>query len=228
MSSPNAARERETAILALVPMAERIARARGRKALASFERLQDMKSDAILGAINAVDSYDPSLGVPIEAHAQLVIHRAISAGQKKRSRQLTGLIKPEFIGEGAAHEIISAFVDPVPSYLRSGQPVIVESLNARHNGNQPPLEDSLASNGPMPEDLVAERDMHDALERAVVSLPPADRRVIEMRFYRRDGSNAAVAEALGVSHQRASEIAKRAFKRLRVMIGPRISREDVK
>lgn len=219
-----AGERRQAAILTLTPMAERIAIAIGRRIGASPDRLLELRADALLGCVLAVDSFNPTCGTPLDAYAQLIIRRTVMREVKKQRTQrvpvdATPLPPIDVDGNDDCIE------PPVPLPTDRGfRPRLVpldrpESTEAALHFRR---RDDAAED---PADHAAAADLNDALERAVVQLPAADRRVIEMQFYRSDARD--TAQQLGVSRQRISQIQKRAISRLRSILGPRIHAEDV-
>jgi RNA polymerase sigma factor (sigma-70 family) len=220
-----AGENRQAAILSLTPMAERIARAIGRRIGASPDRFHELHADALLGCVIAIDSFDPACGAPLEAYAQLIIRRTVMAEVKKRRVQRVPVdATPIVIDDDRDEEMPSEPPVPLTSRDRGFRPRLV-SLDRAENPEVPSLADTLESAGTDPAERVATEDLKEALEHAVIQLPESDRRVIEMQFYRSEARDTAAQ--LGVSHQRVSHIQKRAIKRLRTLLGPRIHPEDV-
>jgi RNA polymerase sigma factor (sigma-70 family) len=220
-----AGESRQAAILTLAPMAERIARAIGRRIGASPDRFHELRGDALLGCVIAIDSFDPACGAPVEAFAQLIIRRTVMAEVKKRRvPRIPVDATPIDVDEHRDEEMPSEPPTPLKSQDRGFRPRLI-SLDRAENPDIPSLAETLESAGNDPAERVASEDLKETLERAVIELPESDRRIIEMQFYRSDARDTAAQ--LGVSHQRVSHIQKRAIKRLRTIIGPRIHAEDV-
>lgn len=220
-----AGESRQAAILTLTPMAERIAHAIGRRIGASPDRRHELRGDALLGCVIAIDSFNPTCGTPLEAYAQLIIRRTVMAEVKKRRVPRVPVdATPIDVDDHPGEDMPSEPPAPLRSIDRGFHPRLI-SLDRQENPDAPPLADTLESTGADPAERVATEDLKEALERAVVQLPESDRRVIEMQFYRSDARDTAAQ--LGVSHQRVSHIQKRAIKRLRTLLGPRIHAEDI-
>jgi RNA polymerase sigma factor (sigma-70 family) len=173
----------------------------------------------------AIDSFDPACGTPLEVYAQLIIRRTVMAEVKKRRVPRVPVdATPIDVDKLCDGEPPSEPPSPVTNYDRGFRPRLV-SFDRTGNSEVPSLADTLEGTGTDPAERVATEDLKEALERAVIQLPESDRRVIEMQFYRSDARDTAAQ--LGVSHQRVSHIQKRAIKRLRTLLGPRIHPEDI-
>ncbi len=95
---------------------------------------------------------------------------------------------------------------------------IDEPLNTDWDGNELLLSDVLGSEEESVADELAEADERRALHRAIASLEPRERLIIEMRFGlygRRERTQKEVADRLGISQSYISRLEKRILGKLR-------------
>ncbi len=75
----------------------------------------------------------------------------------------------------------------------------------------------LAQEGASPLDDVLERREHDALHAAVLQLPEREREIVQMRYFQGMPSK-AIAQAMGLSEARISQLHARATNRLKELL----------
>lgn len=87
----------------------------------------------------------------------------------------------------------------------------------------------LVEEGASPLDEILERREHDALHAAVAELPEREREIVQMRYFQGLPSK-AIAQAMGLSEARISQLHARATSRLKELLGRdlRESAPDVK
>ena len=76
----------------------------------------------------------------------------------------------------------------------------------------------LAEDCASPLETVLERSEHDALHAAVSQLPERERDIVRMRYFQGMPSK-AIAEAMGLSEARISQLHARATARLKELLG---------
>jgi RNA polymerase sigma factor (sigma-70 family) len=185
---------RDAAIVSLLPKARAIAARSARTIGASMERFEDLNAAAMAGAIKAVDTFDSTRDVPLEAFAEIVIRRAV---KREMRRSL-----PSTQQDGEVPRVIPIRREPMLS---------LDDL-ANRDGLQ------LASHEPEPEDAVTTRARNDELHRALIALPRREREALEVRFFGKGGPN-----LMGVTSQRVGQLTQRALRRLRATLGPRLT-----
>ncbi|MDQ6650598.1 MAG: sigma-70 family RNA polymerase sigma factor [Actinomycetota bacterium] len=194
---------RRSRIESLLPHARRIARREARRTRQDFD---DVFSDACLGAIAAVDSFDGKHGRTLSQYAERRIRGAILDGLRRRdwaSRALRGRLKT---GQSAARS-----------------PLSLDALAAELDGSRPDgsagglaLADIVADPR---DDFALVDDRYEAVhlrrwvQGATATLPPREALVIRQhlggRTMRQIGAELAVTEA------RVSQLRKRAIALLR-------------
>jgi RNA polymerase sigma factor (sigma-70 family) len=197
--------------------------------------LADLIQDGNLGLIKAVDRFDPDLECRFSTYATWWIRQALSRAldsngaamrmpsrARSKVRQLRAaqadvcqVLGRTPTGAELAREV-GIDTQAAAAILAADQPTIPLSTPA--GDGELELGDLLRSSDEPP-DLVATAHVFDDQLRALVGqLPPAERKVLTMR-YGLDGSPPSslsqTAERLGVSRQSARQIEARALRRLR-------------
>jgi RNA polymerase sigma factor for flagellar operon FliA len=218
--------EREAAIDALFPLVRRIAR-RVSRVVTSVD-VDDLVGDGCLGAVRAVDTFDPERGVLLETYARRLILGSM----------LNGLRRIDPISERVRRRIRLAERDryrlaqdlgrlPSRNEMERDDPRLREARVAVHR--MTPLSSDVPAterNGVTLLDWSGEpgRLALLSLERAELAeavrrLPPRQREVVGLHYYG-ELSLHAVGRRLRISAQRACQLHASALARLRATVVP--------
>ncbi len=217
---------RDEAILSVLPIARDLARRLSRSWSPDFP---DIYSDGCLGAIRAVDSYDPSKGA-FTAYAFFIIRGAIFNGIRARDpvservrrslRQARG-VRDRFRQEHGVEPSDAAVATLVPAYRRSQRSAamwMVSSLEtAFPYAGEPPGVGSAAT--------TVDRLLTSIAARRAVDTLPDRLRSIVIEHYVNDVPLRSIAERLRVTPQRVSQLHIAALSMLRnaIMRDPDLS-----
>lgn len=209
--------------LALVGHAVRSAMAR----VPGHVRRDDLASAGMLALVVAARRYDTSQGVPFTAYAATRIRGAIidelrgmdwaSRSVRRRAREveeLRGRLAGELGRPVADAEIAQALgitTDELSSHQADLARAMVASLSEMQAGG---MDDLLPPGGHTPLDIVEHRERLAYLEDAVVKLPKRLRVVVE-DYFLNDRPMTEIAEELGVTQSRVSQMRAEALVLLR-------------
>jgi RNA polymerase sigma-B factor len=224
VSAPADDEARDTIITEHLGMARQLAR----RHYSVFEPLEDLEQVAAIGLVKAVDDYDQRRGVPFRAYAAAKIKGELW----RYLRDGPGLVRiPRAIQElqgrlRRASEKLSTEGDAEPDSRTLADDVgieedkVIEAMcadglryprslnNARGRGA--PAEETVGHDD---EDIEA-LEVRESLRSLVNSLPPRERRVIELHVLL-DLNQRQVAEIVGVSQMHVSRLCRSALHRLR-------------
>lgn len=194
----------------------------------------DIISYGTIGLIQAVDRFDPSVGVKFETYAIQRIRgsildairslRQMSRDATRRARELEHAYDAliQALGrmpdnqEVAAH--LGVTLDEFQSLLAEASLMLVSldtPLGEAVDGERPSLIDQLADEGARDVPAEVERQqLYRALVRAIQDLPERDRLVINLYYYE-DLTLKEISQVLGVSTSRVSQLHAAAVFKLR-------------
>lgn len=215
--------EREDAIRSLFPLVRRIAE-RMRRMIPTADR-DDLTGDGCIGAIKAVDTYDPDRGVPLDHYAGRVIAGAM----------LNGLRMMDRVPERVRREMRAADRErytfavcngrmPTQTEMLERRPALrrAETVAARLTplsyDNPLPLGERFHvdwSGDPL-RILAAQSDGH-AVRNALTRLPERQRLILTLHYVQQR-SLRSIGEAMRISPQRVSQLHRSGIKRLREVI----------
>ncbi|MBS42946.1 MAG: FliA/WhiG family RNA polymerase sigma factor [Nocardioides sp.] len=189
----------------------------------------DLQSAGLTALVKASRSFDPERGVPFPRYAASRVRGAVvdelrqidwaSRSVRRRSRDLeaarTQLANalgrpPENHEVAAALGWSTADVDASDSDVARANLV---ALNASPDG-ETTLADVLVSSAPLPSDVVEHRERLQYLVAAIAELPERQRVVVE-EYFLAERPMAEIAERLGVTESRVSQIRAEALVLLR-------------
>lgn len=183
--------------------------------------LDELIGDGALGLIRAVDTYDPSRGATLERYVRRVVIGAMLNGLRKRdpvSERARRTIR-EVESERFAHAQKYGELPSIGEMERKRAAFARANLAVLRytplslDGPLPPGT-RFADVGVDPADAVVERSEREEVANAVASLPPRERKVIELHYQHAQPLR-CIARTLSVSAQRASQLHLTALGRLR-------------
>jgi len=205
--------------------------------------LNDLINDGVVGLIDAIEKYDDQRGVKFETYAITRIHGAIidalraldwvPRAVRQKARELERVqheIEAETGRQATDDEIAQRLgvsrreLETLQQKVRSTSLLSLEEHLPSERGNEVPLLDTLAGDdGDLGAD-VEQREVREALVRAVESLSRQERTVIKLYYF--EGQTLKDIKAvLGVSESRVSQIHAQAVIHLRQKL--RVLRADL-
>lgn len=192
----------------------------------------DLYSYGIFGLIEAVDRYDPELGIPFPAYATRRIKGAVIDGIRKEDWIPVSVRKKAKLIEEAYHKVeaktgrnatdfeIAAELDipttELSKWLNSISFITMISLEEpldNNEGNQ--IKDLIPDHcSPNPAKISEDNDTKRLLAKAVKELPEKEKLVISF-FYYHDLANKEIAHVMELSESRISQLHAKAIFRLR-------------
>ncbi len=181
--------------------------------------VEELISDGCVGLIRAVDLFDPTRGVVIEAYARRLIIGAIFNGLRKRD-PLTSRVRRALRETEEERYRIAADRGTMPTMVEMEQrdkklsAVRTKAMQRSVVSLDAPLPSGVtigASNEKDPETIAVERTLITAALTAINTLPARQREVM-MLYYMGQVPLPAIAQKLGVTRQRASQIHREALK----------------
>jgi RNA polymerase sigma factor for flagellar operon FliA len=167
---------------------------------------QDLHSAALLGLVNAARVYDPTLGVPFDAFARSRMRWAVldelraqdplSRAERRRASAV------QVAADGSQDRRTAIAFRRPPETARRGA------------GGDSDVADAVDPGAISPETHAVERDLVESVRGALVMLPPRCRSVVVAHFI--DGRDMrSIADELGVSPSRVSQLCTEGVRRLR-------------
>lgn len=210
--------------------------------LGSGETLEDLVQVGNIGLINALDRYDPGKDVKFSTYALPTIVGEI----KRHFRDKTWQVKvPRWLQELSissrkAQQALTVrlgrppTVKEIAAEVGASEERTVEALEITHVTNTVSLDTRLdASSGAESATLMdiigrvdsglTDIDMYSDLRRAITTLDPRERQVIELRFFD-DQSQAKIARDMNISQMHVSRLQQRALQNLRMILADEASR----
>jgi RNA polymerase sigma factor FliA len=237
---PLVARQRER-ITAGVPFVESLARRVASSMPHSIE-LGDLVQDGMLGLIDAAYRYDEARGIKFETFAERRVRGAMidalrrdawPRGVRRQRRELEAA-REELRRELGAEPSLADLAARVGSdEARLGRTIVrintIEStspLSAGENLDGSTLPAALVpSEPPSPDRAYEEREVRDRVRAAIASLPPRERKVVGLYYYR-EATMKQIGAEIGVNESRVSQLHARAVQRLRKALGADCSAEE--
>lgn len=192
----------------------------------------DLYSYGVFGLLEAMDRYNPELGIPFSAFAVKRIKGAIIDGIRKEDwvpvsvrkkaklleqsyRKIEGDLERNATDQEVAHNL-GITVQELNNWLLSIQYITVLSLDEPlGQGEENSLRDTVTDyHSPNPAQLSETKEVKETLVKAVNDLPDKEKLVITL-FYYEDMTNKEIAEVLELSVSRISQLHTKAIFRLR-------------
>lgn len=198
------------------PFAMRLARVEFRKRRGMNFELGDLEQFAFEALLQAIDRFDPSRGTPFESFVRLRIKGQISSGMAKMSE---GGSQASYRRRAERDRLRSLAADggetdsegdPLQALSRLAATLVLGIM--LDEGAQ--SAEAIADSAPSAYDSLALREMQHCLWQQVDTLPEREAFVLR-QHYAKDVSFTVIAELLGVSKGRVSQIHRQALLRLR-------------
>ncbi len=205
---------------------------------------EDLNSYGIFGLIDAIERFNPALGIKFVSFASKRIRGAMIDGirkedwvpvnVRKKAREIEQAYqKLEMLKEGniSDEEIAKELNISLPELSRWFKSIQYVNILSLHE----PLDEEgasvLADNvqdriSPNPEDLIEKKEIIAILTKAINELPEKEKNVVSLYYYN-DRSNKEIAEILELSDSRISQLHTKAILRLRGKLS-RIKKEGLK
>lgn len=199
--------------------------------------LDELLHAGALGLIDAVDRYDPSLGVPLRRYVEIRARGAMLDAMRSadwaprsvraRARRLErsrAHLRQRLGREPGGEEIAASMGLATSEYeamRRDAEVLRLVSLEARLDGSgEARVADVVADGGDSPEDRWLDAERWRIVARAIDDLPERERVTVTL-YYRQGRSLKEIGAALGVSESRACQLRGAAVRRLRRRLGAR-------
>ena len=240
MRQPLEASQRDR-ISAGLPFVESLARRVASSMPHSIE-LGDLVQDGMLGLIDAACRFDEARGIKFETFAERRVRGAMidalrrdawPRGVRRQRRQLEAA-REELRRELGAEPSLADLAARVGSdEARLGRAIVrihtIEStspLSAGENVDGSMLPAALVPSEPQaPDRAFEEKEVRDRIRAAIAALPPRERRVIALYYYR-EATMKQIGAEIGVNESRVSQLHARAIGRLRKALGADTTAEE--
>lgn len=205
----------------------------------SFSQLDDVIHEGILALLSAVDRFDPSKGVKLETYvAKRLKGMVIDLTRKqdwlpRQLRQTSSKLNRavDELSVELGHMPVS---QEVADHLGVSKAEYEKMLSDTAGANLLSFEMLLDSYGSaagkriatgeyedQPEELCEERELRENLAQGIAALRPNERLVLSL-YYEKELTMKEIAQVLGVSPPRVSQIHSHAIQRLRVFLNERM------
>ena len=196
----------------------------------------DLVSYGLLGLIGAIDRYDPDRDIKFETYAIARIKGAIidelraldwvPRSVRSRARDIERAIAEleSKLGRAPNDEEIAAKVGITTDELEESLTEISRSSIAAldelwtmsgEGGDQVSLLDTIEdTDGPNPQDALAQTELREALGEAIARLPEREKLVVTLYYYE-ELTLREIGEVLGVTESRVSQLHTKAILRLK-------------
>jgi len=215
--------EREAAIRALFPLVRSIGVRIARVVRAAD--LDDLIGDGSLGAVRAVDSFDPRRGPSLVAYARRLITGAMLNGLRRVDPVSERVRRTLRIADRKRYTLANALGRlPTLGELERHDPALRRARIAAHRNTPISLDAAPASDGATVADWSGEPSAaamhaieHASLHAALARLPLRQRQVVTLHYYG-ELSLHAIGRRLKISPQRCSQLHATALARLRAAV----------
>ena len=225
--------KRDKVILEHLPLVKAIA-IRVHENLPVHVDVEDLVHAGVLGLFDAVQKYDPSKQVAFSSYAKHRIRGAIldslrqldwaSRDLRRRHRQFEAVSR-ELAAElqrTPTEEEVAEKMGVAPERWRSMmldlRNVGLISASSRHqDGEDLPAPDFPGSQDSQPDVICARRQLREALNEAVRTLPERYQRVVVM-YYSNEMTMKEIGTVLGINESRVSQIHKSALEKMAVAL----------
>jgi len=216
----------EALIVVHVPLVGHIVRETMARVPAHVDR-DDLTSAGLAALVQAAQAYDPDRGVPFNRYAATRIRGAIvdelrsidwaSRSVRRRARELdaTRSQLATVLGRTASNlEIAQATGLSTDEIVANDEDVTRAQVLSLHASEDDALGESLVSKSPTPEAILEHREKLTYLTEAISELPERLRLVVD-QYFLAERPMAEIAETLGVTESRVSQLRAEALVLLR-------------
>ena len=203
-----------------LPLVERIVAHFMRRLPRSVQR-DDLMAAGTLGLFHALRSSAHTCDEMFAAYARIRIRGSIV--DELRRHDWSPRRRKEPVANASA--AVATVTSIAPGALQSVPPVRPRVAVVGFDDLPVGSTAGLAQEGASPLDDVLERRAHEALHAAVAMLPEREREIVSMRYFQGLPSK-AIAQAMGLSEARISQLHARATTRLKEILGD--SAEEMK
>lgn len=223
--------QRNRLVLRYAPLVRQVAVRVGTRLPAHVE-LADLIQVGVFGLIDAIDRYEPELGVRFEAYAAQRIRGAILdelraqdwvprviRGRIKELAKARETLEARLQRHATAAELaveLGVGAAEVRGIMNQIQLLSMEALDewASMRGAVMSVAETLAQDGCDPVAILERRETSDLLARGMTRLPERDRVILRL-YYTANLTLAQIGRRLGVTESRVSQLRSRAVLRLR-------------
>ena len=174
-----------------------------KKEIHKTKRLEfrDLVNEGVFGLIVAIEKFNWRKGYKFSTYAIYRIHRTVERAIKNQDRIIRA---PEYVFRK------SNDLELPP------RPVSIETVVIQTKKGSPKrLKDYLPSEYSVPDQEIEKIALREEIERVLQELKPKERNVIKLRYFGKEETLEVVGKKIGVSRQRAEQIEKEAFEKLR-------------
>jgi RNA polymerase sigma factor for flagellar operon FliA len=221
---------KDALITSYIPLVRQVAR-RMMPKYNSHTEYDELVSSGVIGLIDAVDKYDPAVGVKFETYAVTRIRGEILDSMRAQDWAPASLRKRINAISKTYEDMETAGESPTPQHVadKLGLPVsqVHKAMAKTHTFSVLSFEDTLgacvagrdvaAPADQIPENQVVEADMRRVLAQMITELPEKERRVVTLYYYE-DLMLKEIAQVLGVTESRVSQIHSRVLGRMRTQL----------
>jgi RNA polymerase sigma factor for flagellar operon FliA len=214
---------RDRLVLHYAPLVRQVAGRVGTRLPAHVE-LEDLLQAGVFGLIDAVDRFEPELGVLFEVYAAQRIRGAI-LDELRAQDWVPRLVRHQEHELVKARELVEARLQRRATAVELAAELGVGPAEVRSILNQIQLismealdewtAESLAAKGGDPVAILEAKEMSDQLSRCLARLPERDRTVLRL-YYAEGLTLAQIGRRLDVTESRVSQLRSRALARLRI------------
>jgi RNA polymerase sigma factor for flagellar operon FliA len=218
---------KDALLTAYIPLVRQVARRMMPKYNAHTE-YDELVSSGVIGLIDAVDKYDPAVGVKFETYAVTRIRGEILDQMRAQDWAPASLRKRINAISKTFEDMETAGENPTQQRVaeKLGLPVaqVQKAMAKTHTFAVISFEDTLgaslagrdvaAPSSEIPENQVVDADMRRLIAQMITDLPEKERLVVTLYYYE-DLRLKEIAEVLGVTESRVSQIHSRVLTRMR-------------
>jgi RNA polymerase sigma factor for flagellar operon FliA len=214
---------REARIRALLPTVKAIARRVHR--MVPMSDVDDLIGDGCVGAIRAVDAFDPARGVPLEQYARRVIVGAVLNGVRRTDPVSERMRRTMRLAQAARYALAQELgALPTMNAMSRLSPALAAARTEVHRRTPLSLDTTLPSGERLdldhasdPQTIVSERVERELVRGAVAKLPPRQLRIVVAHYFAERKLRELVVP-MHVSPQRVSQLHLLALRRLRALL----------
>lgn len=202
----------------------------------SFAQVDDIINEGVITLLRAVDKYDPSMGTKFETYVTkrirgMIIDMArrqdwLPRSVRRRSREIDQAVGELYstLGHFPTDEEMSSRLGITPAKyqaeLASMALCNIISLEGLFEGREQG-DTGIAlpgrEGGDQPEQTLQERELKDKLVEGIRSLQKSEQTVLSL-YYEQEFNMREIAQIMGVSEPRISQIHSRAIQKLRLFL----------